>query len=121
MEREHTYFVYILASGYYGTLYTGVTNDVVGRTQQHKDGVSPGFTKRYGVSRLVYFETHGDVTVAIKREKQIKRWRRAWKISLIERENPQWIDLQAHMLSLYRHQVRVLNERGQSSNTVIAR
>ena len=93
MTREHTYFVYILASKRNGTLYVGVTNDLVGRVQEHRDGIVPGFTKRYGVKLLVYFETHGDINEAIAREKRIKRWLRKWKLELIEARNPQWHDL----------------------------
>jgi len=92
---------------------------VIHRAQQHKDGALPGFTKRYGVHRLVYYEIHGRVADAIKREKQIKRWRRVWKISLIERENPQWLDLYANGLVEHRIWVRLFNERGAESSTVV--
>jgi len=90
---EKTYFVYLLASERNGTLYTGVTNNVVARTGQHRDGRPGGFTTRYGVTRLVWFETHTSIDAAIHREKQIKRWRRAWKIALIAESNPHWSDL----------------------------
>jgi putative endonuclease len=93
MLREHAYWVYILASDRNGTLYVGVTNDLYRRVMEHREGLVPGFTKRYGVKRLVYFEEHGDVEAAIAREKSIKRWRRAWKLQLIEQANPQWHDL----------------------------
>jgi|SRR5688572_6225598 putative endonuclease len=93
MRREHAYFVYVLASQRNGTLYVGVTSDIYGRTVEHRDGLVPGFTKRYGVTKLVYFEEHDDIDAAIHREKRIKRWRRAWKIELIEQHNPQWRDL----------------------------
>lgn len=93
MRREYAYFVYILASGRNGTLYVGVTSDLYGRMVEHRDGLVPGFTKRYGVTTLVYFEEHGDIDEAIRREKLIKRWRRTWKIELIEQRNPQWRDL----------------------------
>ena len=86
-------YVYILASQRNGTLYTGVTNDIVRRVWEHKEGVHKGFTHRYGVTRFVWYEPHSSVVEAIKREKQIKTWRRAWKIALIEAENPQWLDL----------------------------
>jgi len=86
-------FIYILASKPYGTLYTGVTSDLVQRIHQHKSGEFGGFTSRYGVDRLVYFETCEDSYQAILREKQIKKWKRAWKIELIERFNPDWRDL----------------------------
>jgi putative endonuclease len=85
--------VYILASRRNGTLYTGVTSDLLKRIWEHRSGLAEGFTKRYGVHRLVYFEIHDYLTEAIRREKQIKKWRRAWKIDLIERTNPQWHDL----------------------------
>ena len=90
---ERTPCVYILASGFHGTLYTGVTSDLPGRVWQHREEVTGGFTKRYSVKRLVWFEVHDRMQRAIQREKTIKRWARAWKIELIERENPAWRDL----------------------------
>ncbi len=90
---SHEYFVYILASRRNGTLYIGVTNDLTRRTLEHKHGLEPGFTKKYGVSILVYFETFGHVADAITREKQLKGWNRAWKIRLIEKNNSGWNDL----------------------------
>ena len=93
MQRELIYFVYILASERNGTLYVGVTNDLIGRVTEHREGLVPGFTKRYGVKLLVYFEEHDDIDEAIRREKRIKRWRRGWKLELIESGNPQWRDL----------------------------
>jgi len=87
------YYVYILASGRHGTLYVGVTNDVVRRVFEHRSDLIGGFTAKYGVHRLVYFETHQDVCEAIVREKRLKRWRRAWKVELIERDNQGWTDL----------------------------
>ena len=87
------FFVYILASRKHGTLYIGVTNDVIRRVHQHKLKVVRGFTKRYHVHNLVYFEIFDDPTNAIIREKQLKKWNREWKIQLIERENPEWINL----------------------------
>lgn len=86
-------FVYILASKRNGTLYTGVTSTVVERVWQHKTKAVAGFSAGYDVDRLVYFEAHADAASAIVREKQIKKWRRAWKIELIEKSNPQWNDL----------------------------
>ena len=86
-------YVYLLASRKQGTLYLGVTNDLVRRTAQHHDGILPGFTKRYGVNRLVWFETYDAPREAIEREKEIKKWRRDWKIALIEKKNPNWRDL----------------------------
>lgn len=93
MPRDHQYFVYILASQRNGTLYVGVTSDLVRRVQEHREGLVPGFTKRYAVKLLVYFEAHRDINEAILREKRIKRWRRKWKLELIEVQNPQWHDL----------------------------
>jgi putative endonuclease len=93
MTRERIYFVYILASRRNGTLYVGVTNDLISRVQEHREGLVPGFTKRYTVKLLVYFEEHSDINEAILREKRIKRWRRKWKLELIEAQNPQWRDL----------------------------
>ena len=87
------YYVYILASRIGGTLYIGVTNDLLRRVGEHREGVVAGFTKKYGVKRLVYFETFDDVDAAIAREKLLKGWNRAWKIRLIEKDNPNWDDL----------------------------
>ena len=87
------YYVYLLASDKYGTLYLGVTNDVVRRVYEHKSKAVAGFTKRYSVDRLVWFEIHDDVQTAIAREKELKKWRRAWKTSLVEETNPHWTDL----------------------------
>jgi len=87
------YFVYILASTRCGTLYTGVTSDLPRRSYQHRNDLMEGFTRRYGVHMLVWFEEYGDIVLAIAREKQIKGWNRAWKIRLIEKGNPNWDDL----------------------------
>ena len=76
-----------------GTLYTGLTNNLVRRVYEHKNGLVEGFTKKYAVKTLVYFEVHSDIETAITREKQIKKWNRAWKIKLIEERNPNWDDL----------------------------
>ena len=86
-------FVYILASRPNGTLYVGVTSDLRNRIHQHRMGDVPGFTKRYGIKQLVHFEPHDTMPDAILREKRIKKWRRAWKIRLIEEHNPNWRDL----------------------------
>jgi putative endonuclease len=86
-------YVYLLASGKHGTLYVGVTNDLARRVYQHKMRVFRGFTSRYLVDRLVWFESYDDPVNAIAREKEIKKWRREWKINLIERSNPEWTDL----------------------------
>jgi putative endonuclease len=93
LASEAQYYVYILASRIGGTLYIGVTSDLVGRIHQHRTKAAKGFTSRYGVSLLVYFEIFGDVEAAILREKQLKKWNRAWKIRLIEERNPNWSDL----------------------------
>jgi putative endonuclease len=85
--------VYILASGHNGSLYVGVRSDLLVRIAQHREGTFDGHTKRYGITRLVYFEFHGSMDTAIPREKQLKRWRRDWKRNLIERDNPVWNDL----------------------------
>lgn len=85
--------VYILASKKNGTLYVGVTSDLVKRVWEHKQDLVEGFTKRYGVHDLVYYEMRAEMTEAIRREKQIKKWNRAWKIELIEKANPEWRDL----------------------------
>jgi putative endonuclease len=88
-----SYYVYLLASGKHGTLYVGMTNDIVRRVHEHKTKAVPGFTSDYGVDRLVWFEIHDDPSAAIVREKNIKTWRRDWKIRLIEESNPGWVDL----------------------------
>jgi putative endonuclease len=88
-----SYWVYILASGPGGTLYVGITNDLVRRAHQHREGIVPGFTKKYGVKSLVYFEQHETAYAAIQREKNIKHWSREWKIDLIVSINPAWRDL----------------------------
>jgi putative endonuclease len=93
LQTMKTYYVYILASKQNGTLYVGFTNDLRRRMYEHKNGIIEGFTKKYGVNRLVYFEESADVNAAIRREKQIKGWRRDKKIALIESINPDWEDL----------------------------
>ena len=90
---EKTPCVYILASQKNGTLYIGVTSDLVKRCWEHKENLVEGFTKRYKIHYLVYFELHETMTDVIQREKKIKKWRRAWKLSLIEEQNPEWRDL----------------------------
>ena len=91
MEKE--YYVYILASERNCTLYVGVTNDLKRRIYEHKHGLVEGFTKKYNIHNLVYFEETENVNSAIEREKQIKKWNRKWKIEIIEKENPEWKDL----------------------------
>ena len=93
MQQERQPCVYILASQRNGTLYIGVTSDLGGRLYQHRTGIPSGFASRYGATRLVYVESCDDMTTAISREKQLKRWRRDWKLNLIERDNPHWLDL----------------------------
>ena len=93
MRDERQPCAYILASKPYGTLYIGVTSDLVSRMWQHRNGTLPGFSSRYAIHSLVRFELFGDMERAILREKQLKRWHRQWKINLIESENPQWVDL----------------------------
>jgi putative endonuclease len=90
---KRMFYVYLLASKPYGTLYVGVTSDLVKRVWEHKSKAVPGFTARYKVNTLVWFEVHDLAETAIQREKQIKEWKRDWKISLIESDNPHWIDL----------------------------
>ncbi len=85
--------VYIMASKKNGTLYIGVTSNLIQRIWQHKNQQAKGYTEKYGVQQLVYFEQHQDMMSAITREKQLKKWNRQWKINLIEKENPQWKDL----------------------------
>ncbi|MEN6372953.1 MAG: GIY-YIG nuclease family protein [Armatimonadota bacterium] len=86
-------YVYIMASKKNGTLYIGVTNDIERRAAEHKAELIPGFTEKYGVSILVWFEEFQGIKEAIEREKQLKNWRRAWKVALIEKTNPDWKDL----------------------------
>jgi putative endonuclease len=93
MSRERVFWVYILASGLGGTLYIGVTNNLVRRVYEHRNDAVPGFTSKYQVHRLVYYEQFSDIENAIKREKHLKKWSRAWKVQLIEQSNPNWVDL----------------------------
>ena len=87
------YYVYILANRRYGVLYVGVTNDLMRRVSQHRAKAVPGFTREYGVVRLVYFEEYASITEARARERSLKRWRRAWKLALVDKLNPEWRDL----------------------------
>ena len=93
------YFVYILANKKHGTIYTGVTNNLIRRIMEHKDKVFDGFTKKYNIDKLVYYEYHNSVEYAIQREKQLKRWKREWKIELIEKNNKEWRDLYFDLLN----------------------
>jgi putative endonuclease len=93
------YFVYILANKRNGTLYTGFTSDLLNRVSQHKNNLVDGFTKKYSVHKLVYFEQCDDYDAALQREKDIKEWKRKWKVELIEKVNPLWQDLYDETLS----------------------
>ena len=91
MDRQ--FYVYILASQMYGTLYVGITSDLIRRAWEHRNDVVAGFTHEHDVHRLVWYEVHGSAYEAITREKQIKKWNRDWKVNLIQRSNPDWVDL----------------------------
>jgi len=91
--KEKVYYVYILASKRNGTLYTGVTNDLIRRVMEHKEKIIKGFTSKYGADKLVYYESHRYINEAIRRESNIKAWKRKWKLELIEEENKEWKDL----------------------------
>ena len=90
---ENQYYIYILASKRNGTLYIGMTNNLQKRLYEHKNKIVPGFSQKYNIDKLVYFEITSDVKSAIAREKQLKKWNRKWKLELIEKSNPQWNDL----------------------------
>jgi putative endonuclease len=92
-----SYFVYILTNRKNGTLYIGVTNNIARRSWEHRESIGAKFTRRYGLTRLVYAEAHDEVEIAIRREKAMKEWKRAWKIELIESANPEWRDLYAEL------------------------
>lgn len=96
---RRNYFVYILASRYRGTLYTGVTSDLVRRVVEHREGLIEGFTRPYGVKTLVHWELHDNPIDAINREKVLKRWRRAWKFRVMEERNPDWLDLTPSLMN----------------------
>ena len=98
MATDRKPCVYILASRRNGTLYAGVTSNIVKRAWEHKEKVVEGFTKKYGVNMLVYYELHDNMISAITREKQIKKWNRAWKLRLIEEKNPEWRDLWSQII-----------------------
>src|SRR5579871_5520986 len=99
-KENNEYYVYILASKKYGTLYVGITNNILERLSQHKLKINSGFTQRYHINKLVYFEKYSDPIEAINREKLLKKWRRDWKINLIENINPHWIDLYYDLVSV---------------------
>ena len=92
------FYVYILASKRNGTLYIGVTNDLIRRVYEHKNDLAAGFTKKYGVHRLVWYEQCDEIAPAIQREKRLKKWNRQWKIELIEKDNPDWNDLYLQLI-----------------------
>ena len=98
MTKEHIYYVHILASKKDGVLYTGVTNDLIRRVFEHKNKLIEGFTQKYYVDKLVYYESGGSIEGAISREKCIKRWKRDWKVKLINENNPDWNDLYFELL-----------------------
>ncbi|MBI3956933.1 MAG: GIY-YIG nuclease family protein [Candidatus Kerfeldbacteria bacterium] len=97
MREERHYYVYIITNEWNTTLYIGVTNNLLRRIQEHKNGVNESFSKRYHLTKLVYFEEGGDISGAIAREKQLKRWHRDWKMNLIRQQNPTFRDLSAGM------------------------
>ena len=99
MNVSKVFCVYMLANSKRGTLYVGVTSDLAKRVWEHKQGLADGFTKRYSIKELVWYEAHGDVMAAITREKQIKKWNRIWKVELIEEFNPEWRDLYEEICS----------------------
>jgi len=96
---EKASYVYILASGLNGTLYIGVTSNLIKRVWEHRESVVDGFSKQYGIKNLVWYEVHTEITEAIRREKQIKKWERRWKVELIQKSNPRWRDLYADITS----------------------
>ncbi len=98
MPRREFIAVYMMTNRKHGTLYIGVTSELITRVGQHVDGAIPGFTKRYGLKRLVWYEQHQTIVGAIQREKSLKKYKRDWKISLIERDNPHWDDLLPQLL-----------------------
>ena len=96
---DRSFYVYILTNQRYGTLYVGVTNDLVRRVWEHKSDLVDGFSKRHRLHRLVWYEAHDDVYQAITREKLIKKWHRDWKVNLIQAMNPDWVDLYANVVA----------------------
>ncbi len=108
-----TYYIYILASTRNGTLYIGVTNDLIKRVWEHKNSLVKGFTSKYGVKKLVYYETYNNIESAIIREKKLKRWKRSWKIREIEEMNPNWNDLYFELVWLDTCRSLSLRRQGQ--------
>ena len=107
MPRHHHYWVYILASKRNGTLYIGVTNDLLRRMHEHRNGLVSGFSRTHDVTQLVYFEEFGDIRDAIHRETRLKKYKREWKINLIERENPYWEDLFPALVGMHRQRLQI--------------
>ena len=97
MNRQ--YYVYVLSSSKNGTLYIGITSDLIKRVYEHKHNLIEGFTNKYNIHALVYFEVSNDINIAIVREKQLKSWNRDWKIKLIEKRNPEWKDLYTNLIN----------------------
>ena len=95
----NTFYVYILASDKNGTIYTGVTNNLIKRIYEHKNHLHEGFTNKYEIAKLVYYEETNDINSAIEREKQLKHWKRSWKIEMIEKSNPRWLDLYDNLIT----------------------
>jgi len=112
MKEEKDYYIYIMASQRNGTSYIGITLNLIDRVYKHKKGIYKGFTNRYKVDKLVYYEMYGDVYDAIDREKQLKKWNRKWKLDLIEKVNPQWQDLYDNLLN---NDENLINLDSQSS------
>jgi len=100
MQRKE-YFIYILANKKNGTLYIGITNNLIRRIYEHKNDLIDGFSKKYGIHNLVYYESYNDVRDALNRETQMKKWNRKWKIELIEKSNPEWNDLYNELNPIY--------------------
>jgi len=98
MSSRKFYYIYLLASKKNGTLYVGITNNLRRRIFEHKNKLIDGFTKKHGVDQLVYFEQHSDVRAALAREKSLKKWKRTWKLELVEKINPEWKDLSKEFL-----------------------
>ena len=98
LEVRENFYVYILCSRRDGMLYTGVTNDLIKRVYEHKNKLTEGYTKKYNIDKLVYYEHSSSIEGAIIREKQIKHWKRSYRITLIEKENPEWVDLYDNLL-----------------------
>jgi putative endonuclease len=95
---DKRYYIYILSNQKNGTLYIGVTSNLIRRIREHKERKVEGFTKKYNIDKLIYYEVYGEVGMALYREKQLKKWKREWKLELIEKENPSWNDLSGSLI-----------------------